>query len=143
MPSYRFQCEHCGLSFTARGPADMASTPCTECGKTVARALPKTVNAAVSGGGTDLRRDTGLSGVDYNFDRAVGESSQKNWKGIAQRQRDKIDLVRSQGVTGWDLSRNPDGTYRVMKPEERAASERTREFHFKVVKHGKDKGLLK
>lgn len=143
MPTYRFQCENCGLSFTARGPVDMATSPCSECGTVVHRALPKTVNAAVSGGGTDLRRDTGLSGVDYNFDRAVGESSQKNWKGIAQRQRDKIDLVQSQGVTGWDLSCNPDGTYRVMKPEERAASERTREFHFKMVKHGKDRGVLK
>jgi hypothetical protein len=121
----------------------MASTPCTECGKEVTRSLPKTVNAAVSGGGADLRRDTGLSGVDYNFDRAVGESSKKNWKGISMRQRDKIDLVQSQGVTGWDLSRNPDGSYRVMKPEERAASERSREFHFKVVKHGKDTGQLK
>jgi hypothetical protein len=99
--------------------------------------------AATSGGGTDLTKDTGLSGVDYNFDRAVGESSKKNWQGIAQRQRDKIDVVQSNGVTGWDLSRNPDGTYRVMTPEERAASERSREFHFKVVKHGKDKGLLK
>ena len=143
MPTYRFQCENCGLSFTSRGPVDMATSPCSECGTVVHRALPKTIHTSVSSGGADLTRDTGLSGVDYNFDRAVGESSQKNWQGIAQRQRDKIDLVQSQGVTGWDLSRNPDGTYRVMTPEERAASERTREFHFKVVKHGKDKGLLK
>ncbi len=143
MPTYRFQCENCGLSFTSRGPVDMATSPCSECGTVVHRALPKTIHTSVSSGGSDLTRDTGLSGVDYNFDRAVGESSQKNWQGIAQRQRDKIDLVQSQGVTGWDLSRNPDGTYRVMTPEERAASERTREFHFKVVKHGKDKGLLK
>lgn len=143
MPTYRFQCENCGLSFTARGAADMTSAPCSECGTLVQRALPKTLYAATSGGGTDLTKDTGLSGVDYNFDRAVGESSKKNWQGIAQRQRDKIDVVQSNGVTGWDLSRNPDGTYRVMTPEERAASERSREFHFKVVKHGKDKGLLK
>jgi hypothetical protein len=51
--------------------------------------------------------------------------------------------MHSQGATGWDLSRNPDGTYRVMSAEERAASERSREFHFKVMKYGKDKGLLK
>lgn len=142
MPAYRFQCLNCGLSFTARGPSDRSSAPCSECGTLVSRGLPKTLYTATSGGGADLREDTGLSGVDYNFDRAVGESSKKNWQGIARRQRDKIDVVQSHGVTGWDLSRNADGTYRVMSPEERTASEKVREFHFKTVKDGKDKGLL-
>jgi len=82
-----------------------------------------------------------LSGVDYNFDRAVGESSKKNWQGIAARQKDKLDVVRVNGVTGWDLSRNPDGSYRAMTPEERSASERSRGFHFKMVEHAKKLGL--
>jgi hypothetical protein len=82
-----------------------------------------------------------LSGVDYNFDRAVGESSKKNWQGIAARQKDKLDVVQAHGVTGWDLSRNPDGSYRVMTPEERAASERSREFHFKMTAHARKLGM--
>jgi hypothetical protein len=141
MATYRFQCEACGLSFTARGAPDVKEAKC-ECGKPAKRTLPQGTHIAVSGGNADLRTDTvGLSGIDYNFDRAVGESSKKTWQGIAGRQRDKLDIVQANGVTGWDLSRNPDGTYRVMNAEERAASERSRGFHFNMVNHAKNKGL--
>jgi putative FmdB family regulatory protein len=141
MPTYRFQCDFCGLSFTAHGKRDMSETKC-ECGAVAKRTLPQGVNVAVSGGNVDLSKDsTGLSGVDYNFDRAVGESSRKNWRGIAQRQRDKIEVVQANRATGFDLSRNPDGTYRVMTPEERAVSERSREFHFKMVNHARKMGM--
>lgn len=137
MPTYRFQCEACGLNFTAQGKPDVAETKC-ECGVQAKRVLPQGVNVSVSGGNVDTSKDsTGLSGIDYNWDRAVGESSRKNWRLIAQRQRDKIDVAQANNATGWDLSRNPDGTYRVMTPEERAASERSREFHFKMDAHAR------
>lgn len=142
MPSYRFQCNACGLSFVARARPDASESPC-ECGELGKRTLPQAVNVAVSGGGTDLTKDTGFSGIDYGFDRAVGESSKKNWQGIAQRQKNKLDVIRANGVTGWDLSKNPDGTYRVMNQEERAASERSRSFHFKMEAYARSKGLKK
>ena len=127
----------------ARGGQDLTETKC-ECGNPAKRTLPQGVNVAVSSGSADLRTDTvGISGVDYNFDRAVGEVSRKNWRGIAQRQKDKLDVVQANGVTGWDLSKNLDGTYRVMNPEERAASERSRSFHFKMDAHARAKGLKK
>ena len=138
MPTYRFQCESCGLSFTARGAPTLKESKC-ECGVAAKRVLPQGLNVTVSGGDADTRTVTlGLSGIDYNFDRAVGESSRKNWKGIAQRQRDKLDVVQANDVTGWDLSKNPDGSYRVMTPEERDLSERSRQFHFDALK-GKPK----
>lgn len=138
MPTHRFQCLSCGLSFTARGGANLTEAPCSECGVIAKRTLPQGIHVTVSGGGKDLRTDTvGLSGVDYNFDKAVGESSRNTWKGLANRQRDKMDLLRSTGATGWDLSKNLDGTYRVMKPEEREASERSRGFHFKMDAYGR------
>lgn len=141
MPTYRFQCQFCGLSFAARGAVDVKDIKC-QCGKMADRVLPQGVNVSVSAGNADLSKDTvGLSGVDYNFDRAVGESSQKNWDKIQERQRDKMELARANNVTGWDLSRNLDGTYRVMKPEERAASERSREFHFKALDKLKKEGV--
>jgi putative FmdB family regulatory protein len=137
MPTYRFQCEKCGLNFTGQKPVDTAFTKCT-CGAMAPRVLPKGVNVTVSGGNVDTRTEkVGFSGIDYGFDRAVGESARKNWNGIRGRYRDKLDIIRANDATGWDLSRNPDGTYRVMNPEERAASERSREFHFKMVGHGK------
>lgn len=136
MPTYRFQCDSCGLSFTAHGKRDLAEVKC-ECGVQAKRTLPQGVNVTVSSGNVGTKDSTGLSGIDYNFDRAVGESSRKNWQGIAQRQRDKLDVVRANGVTGFDLSRNPDGTYRAMSPDERVASERSRDFHFKMVNHAR------
>jgi putative FmdB family regulatory protein len=141
MPTYRFLCEKCGLSFTAQGKPDVKEIKC-ECGEKAKRALPQGVNITVSGGNVDTRTDaTGLSGIDYDWDRAIGESSRKTWRKLHQRQMDKIEVVRANNVTGWDLSRNPDGTYRVMAPEERAASERSREFHFKMTGHARRQGV--
>lgn len=134
MPTYRFQCNACGLSFTARAGAEVLEYKC-DCGKVAKRTLPQGIHVSVSGNVQGLGPPTtGLSGVDYNFDRAVGESSRKNWQGIAARQRDKLDVISAnKGATGFDLSKQADGSYRVMAPEERAASERSREFHFKVL----------
>jgi putative FmdB family regulatory protein len=140
MPTYRFQCESCGLNFTARKNPDITETKC-ECGAMAKRDLPSNVNVTVSGGNVDTSKDaTGLSGIDYNWDRAVGESSRKNWRVIADRQREKIDVVQTNGVTGWDLSRQPDGSYRVMTPEERQMSENTRAFHDKMLAHARKLG---
>jgi putative FmdB family regulatory protein len=140
MPTYRFQCESCGLNFTASRPADTVETKCS-CGVIAPRVLPKNVNVAVSGGDVDTSKNaTGLSGIDYNWDRAVGENSRKNWKVIAERQREKIDVIQANNVTGWDLSKNPDGTYRVMAPQERVASERSRAFHDKMLGHARKLG---
>lgn len=137
MPTYRFQCEKCGLNFTAQRPVDTKSAKC-DCGVDAQRVLPHGVNVTVSGGDVDTRTETvGIAAIDYGFDRAVGESAKKNWKGYRGRYRDKLDIVQQNHVTGYDLSRNPDGTYRVMTPEERAASERSRSFHFKMVEHGR------
>jgi len=140
MPTYRFQCDSCGLNFTAQKNPDTTETKC-ECGAMAKRDLPRDVNVTVSGGNVDTSKDaTGLSGIDYNFDRAVGESSRKNWKAISQRQREKIDIVRANNATGWDLSRMPDGGYRVMTPEERQMSENARTFHDKMQAHARKLG---
>lgn len=137
MPTYRFQCEKCGLNFTAQRAVDTKTTKC-DCGEMAPRVLPHGVNVTVSGGNVDTRTESvGISAIDYGFDRAVGESAKKNWNGYRGRYRDKLDIIQTNKVTGWDLSRNPDGTYRVMTPEERAASERSRSFHFKMVEHGR------
>jgi hypothetical protein len=105
------------------------------------RVLPQGVNVTVSGGKVNTRDEaTGLSGIDYDFDRAVGESARRNWQGISERQRDKIEVIQTHGVTGWDLSRNPDGTYRVMTPEERRKSETARAFHEKMLEHARKQG---
>lgn len=77
---------------------------------------------------------TGFSGMDYNADRAIGEYSTRKWGEIRERQKLKEDIIQATGATGFDLSKTPDGNYRVMTPEERSASERSRQFHFNVLK---------
>ena len=81
--------------------------------------------------------DTGLSSHDYVYDRVVGEDSRTKWSQIAARQKDKVQVIEEKGVTGFDLTRKPDGTYGVMTPKQRAASERSRKFHFKMDAHGR------
>lgn len=139
MPTYRFQCVSCGLNFQARTAPDIATTKC-ECGAAAGRDLPRGVNIALAGGANHMGpTTTGFSGVDYHEDRAIGEYSKNTWEKIAQRQQDKRDLIDATGASGFDLTRNPDGTYRVMDPQERRASERSRNFHFNVMKHAPKK----
>ena len=76
---------------------------------------------------------TGFAGVDHEADRALGAYSSRKWEEIRHRTREKEDLIRVTGVTGHDLTRNHDGTYGIMRPEERAASERARNWHNAVM----------
>jgi hypothetical protein len=80
---------------------------------------------------------TGISSHDYEIDRIVGEDSRTKWGNISARQKDKLDVMEANDASGYDLTRKHDGSYGVMTPAQRAASERTREFHFKMDAHGK------
>ena len=140
MPSYRFQCVACGLNFLARAPIGVREHKCVGCGSMVEVGLPRSVNVSVEGDGASTGPSTtGMTGVDYNADRAIGSYSRLKWREIAARQRDKIGVIQATGASGFDLSRNPDGSYRVMTPEERSASERSRKFHFNVMKYAPKK----
>lgn len=94
------------------------------------------MSTSVSTQGLDAP-DTGISAHDYEVDRIVGADAKAKWERIAQRQRDKIRVMEENHVTGFDLSKTHDGGYKVMTPEQRAASERSRSFHFKMDAHRK------
>lgn len=133
MPTFRFQCMHCGLNFQQRAVSQNATVRC-ECGQMVGSTVSGVhagVSATVTGVGPTT---TGLSGVDYNADRAIAEYSAAKWKSINDRQRDKIELLHATGATGFDLTKTHDGGYRVMDKAEREASERSRQFHFNVLR---------
>ena len=135
MPIYRFLCQHCGLSFTENRPPNTRYTDC-KCGKEANIDLPKNINAVVRGDvKTGAPTNTGLSGIDYSVDRVIGEDAAKKWKLISHRQSDKRDIIRVNKVTGFDLSRNPDNTYHIMRPEERETVERVRNFNQKLINH--------
>jgi hypothetical protein len=68
-------------------------------------------------------------------DRIVGQDSLTKWKQISLRQKDKLRVMHANNVTGFDLTRTHDGSYRPMSKDNREASERSRGFHFKMAAH--------
>ena len=100
--------------------------PCPDCNKPAQRVLPEAVNGVfhleTSGIGP---QNTGVSELDMNLDRVVGEDAKKGWKAIDKRDATKRATLRDNpGSTVYDLSLNPDKTYRVMSPEEKKAHAR-------------------
>ena len=127
MPLYIFQCE-CGVRFeeTARISDHSKPQSCPECGEDAPRWMPKDVSGVFSPGmdGTPGPQNTGVSEIDAIADRAIGESAKRGW-GVAERRvATKREILVQTGADGKDLSRNPDGTYRVMSAEERGIHDR-------------------
>mgnify|MGYP003408647751 CR=1 FL=1 len=138
MPTYRFQCSACGLSFTARAAVNAPEAPCAACKTAAPRDLPqgtRTGHAAAANptGSNPAPGATGYAGVDYNYDRAIGEDARAKWAILAARQREKLGYLEATGATGFDLSRMPDGTYRVMAPTERGAKTAVRKQAFATL----------
>ena len=135
MPVYQFQCNDCGLQFQARTNSSENTYPC-ECGFKAIRDLPTAPHAALGAKVTVTGpTTTGFSGIDYNADRAIGEYSKRKWGEISARCKDKLDLIEATGASGKDLSRQEDGSYRVLTQQERMMSERARDFHFNVLRN--------
>ncbi len=134
MPTYLFQCSVCGLQTSLRVSLNAPTAKCS-CGAMAERCSPTGVRVAVSSPISGLPDQvTGFSGADHNADRAIGAYSESKWGEIKRRHKDKVDIIRQTNAEGKDLSRTHDGTYRVMTPDERAKSERSREFHFNVLR---------
>lgn len=127
MPSYSYQCE-CGIRFDATVSMinHAKPQPCPSCHTMADRHLPTDVagifNLETSGVGP---QNTGVSELDANLDRVIGEDSKKGWKAIEKRDITKnATLADNPGATSYDLSKNPDGSYRVMSEKERAVHAR-------------------
>ena len=132
MPTYSYQCS-CGLRFEAHVPMRDHQKPrrCPQCGEDASRWVPDDVHGAfdaeVSG---PIPQNTGASSVDTDYDRVIGTSAKQGWKVQERRYREKMEILQSQeGVEGADLSRNPDGSYRVLDPKERGVFERGSSLH--------------
>jgi len=94
---------------------------CPDCGHDAPRHLPAGVSGvfALTTDGMGPQ-NTGVSEIDANIDRVIGADAHKGWKAIDDRNAIKEKELRSNpGASSYDLSLNPDGSYRVMKPEEK------------------------
>lgn len=139
MPVFRYQCESCGLNFSAR-VANAASEAKCVCGVSARKDLPRGVSVTTSVATNGLSSpDSGLSAHDYEIDRIVGEDAKSSWSRIASRQKEKIRVIQATGATGFDLTKRPDGSYGIMTAQQRAASERTRLWNEKMASHLREK----
>lgn len=133
MPTYEWLCQSCGLKFDANAKlADRAKPKkCPDCNQEAQSTVPSQVQGHfskdVTGPGP---QNTGIQGLDAHIDRVIGQSAKQGWDAAEARVQDKRQvLADNPGVTGHDLSKNPDGSYRVLSSEERAAHERSQAIH--------------
>lgn len=139
MPVFRYQCESCGLNFSARVANATTAAKCS-CGVEAQQDLPRGVSVTTSVSTKSVSTpDSGLSAHDYNIDRIVGSDAKDKWDQIAARQKEKVRIIQATGASGFDLVRQPNGSYGVMKPQQRQASEKTRSFHTKIHEHLREK----
>lgn len=137
MPLYIFQCRSCGVQFDAvsslakRGEGKT----CPACGTVAVLVPPPTVQGHFKKEVTGpVPQNTGIHDLDTHIDRVIGQSAAQGREVIRDRHRTKQQILDDNpGLTGADLSRNPDGSYRVLRPEERAAHRRAQNIH---TKHG-------
>jgi len=74
-------------------------------------------------------QNTGIAGLDAHIDRTIGQSAKQGWDVAEERRRKKQAVLDASGANGHDLSKMPDGDYRVMSPEERGVHERSQKIH--------------
>lgn len=111
------------------GSMKSASEPkkCSKCGKMAERHAPNSVSGGFSLSATSTDpQNTGVHDFDTNPDRVIGSSAEQGWDICEERQRDKLKFIADNNVTGYDVARVPDGTYRVMTEKERAFKESER-----------------
>ena len=126
MPMYTYQC-NCGIRFESSSSMKDSTKPkpCPGCNKLAPRVLPANIEGTFDVKTEGMTpQNTGVHQLDTNADRVIGKDSATKWAGIASHYKDKERFMRNNEVGRTDISRNPDGTYRVLKPEEKATHNR-------------------
>ena len=126
------------MQFEKKQKASLATegVECIWCGEVAERMVPDSFSSTyvVKGDGTVGPQNTGVSSYDANVDRVIGDHSEKGWGSVQKRHSRKRDVLRSNpNKTGFDLGRTVDNDYRVLKSEERAASETARGLHTEAL----------
>jgi len=131
MPTYEFQC-NCGLKFDGHAKlGDRSPKACPSCGGKAPAVVPSQVQGHFRKDVTGPQpQNTGIQGLDAHIDRTIGQSAKQGWDVAERRVADKKQvLAANPGATGQDLSKQPDGSYRVLAPEERGVHDRSQAIH--------------
>lgn len=132
MPLYEFQCK-CGLRFEERLMASKASSvyKCPDCGKDAERFVGD-VSSTFQFQSDGVNTVTGVTSIDTDYDRIIGEDSKKGWEIHSERESDKRKLMNDNGVDKKSIAIGNDG-YVVLKDKERDDFRRIRGFNNSVI----------
>jgi len=107
--------------------------PCPDCGEKASPVPPPSVSGQfkkeVTGPGP---QNTGVHDLDTHIDRVIGQHAEQGWKVAQGRYEMKKQVMAAQGVDGNHIRKNPDGSYGVIKPEEKAVHKRALEIQEKA-----------
>ncbi len=138
MPTYEYQCQECGLRFEARASMKDHQKPvkCKGCGEEAPRHLSPDVGGVFNQetDGLPQPQNTGVSAIDTVADRAIGASAKAGWAHVRKRVARKRGILRDNPeAEPEDLSRTPDGDYKVLDPEARGVHERANAINSKAM----------
>ena len=129
MPIYEFGCRDCGLQFekiTPRMTGD--KTAICACGAEAQRLVSAAsfafAHTPVNG---PVPQNTGVHGIDYNFDQVIGRDAAEKWKVIEARDKVKVEAMKDARKDGIlvenrdQLVRTAEGGYKPITENERVA----------------------
>ena len=80
-------------------------------------------------------QNTGIHDLDTHIDRVIGKSAEQSMAVIEKRQADKRKLIR-EGVDPRLISRDPDGQYRTITPDEKGFAVRANRINSRAMQAG-------
>ena len=128
MPVYEYLCEDCAVQFEKTLKSSLAGEKqsCPQCLKP-ADMIPSVVSPTFLG--NPAITNSGLSSLDNNFDRLVGEDSLNKWQLIADREKEKLKILQSNPDAAASDLKNVGDSYQVMSKQE---SKNFKETFFKL-----------
>jgi len=101
VPVYEFLCRNCGLKFEKILPMGKNKAHECECGAE-AEGIPSAFGFAFSHKPVNgpVPQNTGVHGIDYNFDQVIGRDAAEKWKVVEERNKAKDQAARDAAKDG-------------------------------------------
>jgi putative FmdB family regulatory protein len=130
MPIYEYLCDLCAIKFEKTLKAELSENkqPCPGCSGLSDR-VPSVVTPTFLG--NTMKDASGLSSLDNNFDRLVGEDSFRQWHVIADREKEKLKILNENPEAEASDLKSVGGSYQVMTKQE-SKSFKDKFFNLKV-----------
>lgn len=127
MPYYTYQCHECGFQFEKRVKIKQRNdVKCEMCESGVELLVPEEVSFGFHNELTHdapVPQNTGVSSLDFDYDKIIKEDADKKWATIQRRDAHKRAVLRQHpGAKKHQLALTPDGQdYRVLSKDEEQA----------------------